>query len=356
MTQPTEAGAHGLAHPAPHPYRGAVSDLSMKQLAEIAGLDISTVSRALRGDSSRVAAGTIERVKKLAMETGYTLDPAASALRSKRSRLIGVVVHTLTDIVMGQLATAIDQTAREAGYLSMVVATQEDPEARSEAVRSLKARRVDGLILCESELGREVPAELVDSTMPFIFAMRGCDGRPSVTADDLQGGRLVAEHFSATGRRHVALIPGPERARTAAERAEGFSRAAVDAGLTLTVAPGPGGFGAEEGRQMTELLLKRRPRPGAIFCTNDHTAIGAIRALTDAGLAIGSDVAVAGYNDLSMSPFLQTPLTSVRTDIPSIGREAVLRLLKIIEGQPTTSLKLTPTLCVRESSSPAPKT
>jgi LacI family transcriptional regulator len=324
--------------------------LSMKELAELAGLDPSTVSRALRGDSRRVAKSTIERVRRLALETGYTPDPAAAALRGGASRLLGVVVNTLDDIVMGILLTAIVQESHRLGYQPMVMVTREDPETRADAIRRLQGRRVDGIILCDSVIGHEVPEALVDSDIPLVFAMRGCDGQLSVVADDLAGGALVAEHFLAQGHTEVGLVPGPAQARTATDRAAGF-RAVIEHHPSATLAmPGIGGYEPEQGYQATRELFTMKQQPTAIFCTNDPAAIGATRALIDLGFRVGSEVAVAGYNDLPSSRYLQTPLTSVSTDIPAMGREAAARVVNWIQGGAPSSYLLAPELRIRESS------
>jgi LacI family transcriptional regulator len=325
----------------------------MKQLAELAGLDVSTVSRALRGDNKRVAAATIARVQHLAEQTGYVADPNGANLRSGRSRIVGVVVSRLTDVVMGMIVTAIDQAARNLGYLTTVVATHDDADTRSSAISTLLGRRVDGLILCDSQLGEEIPSQLANHRTPFVFAMRGCDGETSFTADDQHGGALVAQHFLDIGHRDIAVIPGPPRARTAVDRINGFTTVIADSGARLRVAPG-GGFQVEDGFDAVQALLASDPTPPtAVFCTNDHTAIGAARALVNAGLAIGRDVAIAGYNDLPQSAFLETPLTSVRTDIPRMGDAAATQLIAMIENRPAASLIIKPTLIIRESSQPA---
>ncbi|MFC9223809.1 LacI family DNA-binding transcriptional regulator [Streptomyces hygroscopicus] len=324
----------------------------MKQLAELAGLDISTVSRALRGDSRRVAASTIERVQALARATGYVPDPVASSLRSGRSRLLGVVVPILTDIVMGILVTAIEEASRELGYLSTVVATHGDPAVRSGAVSLLLKRKVDGLVLCDSEMGHEVPAQLKSSGVPFVFAMRRCDGEVSVTADDQRGGALVAEHFIATGHRQVAVVPGPANARTAVDRMTGFLDVMAEH-PEVQVAPSPtgGGFGVEDGYRFVTALLARKARPTALFCTNDHTAIGAARALADLGLRVGHDVALVGYNDIPQAAYLETPLSSVRTDLNLMGSTAAQRLVSLVDGEDAAGMTIEPTLVVRASSS-----
>lgn len=324
--------------------------MNMKQLAALAGLDVSTVSRALRGDSSRVAASTIQRVQALARETGFVADPVASSLRSGRSRMLGVVVPVLNDIVMGILVTEIEETARDLGYLATVVATHGNPDVRSAAIDTLLSRRVDGLILCDSEIGREVPAQAANST-PFVFAMRACDGQPSYTADDRLGGALVASHFLDAGHRRLSVVPGPANVRSAIDRVAGFIDTVADfPGAQLLPAATDGGFGVEDGHRFVATMLARRTRPTAIFCSNDHAAIGAAKAVTDAGMRVGHDIAVVGYNDIPQMAYLETPISSVRTDLESMGSMATRRLVELIDGGAVESETTTPTLVVRESS------
>lgn len=330
-----------------------MSDLTMKELAELAGLDISTVSRALRGDSKRVAASTITRVQRLAHETGFVTDPVASSLRSGRSRMLGVIVHSLDDIVMGLLVTAIDEASSKLGYLSTVVATHDDPDARTQAISRLLSRRVDGLILCDSPAGRETPERLKSADVPYVFAMRGADDGVSVTADDYEGGRLVANHFMDSGHTNLAVVPGPAHARTARDRAAGFiETAASRPGVSVVPAQGAGGFGVEDGYHATAALLASGAKPTALFCTNDHTAIGASKALAEAKLRVGIDVALVGYNDIPQAAYLETPLSSVRTDVERMGATAAQALAALVEGGTAESTLLTPTLIVRASSDP----
>ncbi|MGW4332284.1 LacI family DNA-binding transcriptional regulator [Rhodococcus koreensis] len=326
--------------------------MNMKQLATLAGVDVSTVSRALRGDSRRVAASTIERIQKLAREAGYVPDPLASSLRSGRSRMLGVVVPVLSDIVLAMLATAIEETSRELGYLSAVIATHGDPEVRSSAIDHLLSRKVDGFVLCDTEVGRAIPHQLESGSVPFVFAMRRSDSAVSVAADDRRGGALVAEHFVAMGHERVAVVPGPAAASTSIDRVAGFTEViAKHSQIEVISGTSGGGFGVEDGyRYVTELLEQHRTAPSALFCANDHTAIGAGRALADRGMRVGNDVALVGYNDIPQAAYLETPLSSVRTDLESMGRLAVQKLVSLIEGEEASSEALEPTLVVRASS------
>lgn len=325
--------------------------MSMKELAALAGVDISTVSRALRGDSRRVSAATMERVQALAERSGYITNPAASTLRSGRSKMLGVVVPILSDIVLAILVTAIEEASRELGYLSTVIATHGDPRVRADAIDRLLSRKVDGFILCDTEIGIDVPDRLTASGAPFVFAMRRSDCGASYTADDRRGGTLVAEHFLDMGHTSVAVVPGPGNAATALDRRDGF----VDALLRTTdveVLPIPshGGFGVEDGHRSVNAILSRGDHPTAFFCTNDHTAIGAARALTDRGMKVGRDVALVGYNDIPAAAYLEPPLSSVRTDLRSMGRQATQGLISMIEGKAPVGIALEPTLVLRRSS------
>ncbi|MFJ9565258.1 LacI family DNA-binding transcriptional regulator [Streptomyces fuscichromogenes] len=328
-----------------------MAQISMKQLADMAGLDASTVSRALRGDTKRVAAATIERVQRLAKELGYVADPVAATLRSGRSRMLGVLVYSLTDIVMGHLVTAIDEASQELGYLSIVVATQGSSEARLRVIDQLLGRRVDGLILCESQVGDDIPPQLRAGDVPYVFAMRAGAGAVSVTADDEAGGALVADHFLEEGHDTIAVVPGPRHIRTAIDRISGFTSVLAGQRNVKLLPPGVhAGFGVDNGYQSTVKLLRRRGRPSAIFCVNDHAAIGAGRAIVEAGLRIGSDVALVGYNDIPQAAYLETPLSSVRTDVRLMGRTAAQQLIALVDGGEASSSRLTPTLIKRSSS------
>lgn len=328
-----------------------MTQMSMRDLADLAGVDISTVSRALRGDTRRVAASTITRVQELAREHGFVVDPLAASLRSGRSRMIGVLVNALDDIVMGHLVTAIDEASQELGYLSTVVATRGTAADRRQAIDRLLGRRVDGFILCDARVGDEVPEQLAEGSVPFVFAMRGAESGVSVTADDYAGGALVARHLIEAGHQIVAVIPGPRDIRTALDRTEGFTATIAEArGVKLLPVQGPAGFEVVDGYRAASKYLARKVRPTAIFCVNDHAAIGAGRAAVELGLEIGVDVALVGYNDIPQAAFLETPLSSVRTDVKLMGRTAAQQLVALLEGKTAFSSQISPTLLVRESS------
>ena len=322
----------------------------MTRLAELAGLNIATVSRALKGDSSRVSAETIARVQRLAEEHGYRPDPAASSLRGGRTRVLGVLVPHLTDVVMAEVFEGIAAQAADAGYLAVVTPTRESPEIRRDAVETFLNRRVDGIILADASVRRPVPPELSAAKVPFVLALRGSRSYLSVTADDRLGGQLAARHLLNAGHHDVCVIGGPRHVSTAVARLTGFVQAYRDAGVTIAAeAIAHGEFTAMAGHTAMTRLLRIR-RPTAVFAANDYNAIGAARALQDAGLRIGQNVAIVGYNDISISAQLPVPLSTVRNELATIGRLAAEALIDLLDGREARSRQVPPRLIVRESS------
>jgi LacI family transcriptional regulator len=324
--------------------------MTMTRLADLAGLNIATVSRALKGDSSRVSAETIARVQRLAEEHGYRPDPAASSLRGGRTRVLGVLVPHLTDVVMAEVFEGIATRAADAGYLAVVTPTRESHEIRRDAVETFLNRRVDGIVLADSSVRKPVPAELAASGVPFVLALRGSSSYLSVTADDRLGGQLAARHLLDAGHHDVCVIGGPRNVSTAVARLAGFVQAYRDAGVTIAAeAIAHGEFTAMAGYTAMARLLRVR-RPTAVFAANDYNAIGAARALQDAGLRIGGNVAIVGYNDISISAQLPVPLSTVRNELGTIGQLAAEALIDLLHGREASSHQVPPRLIVRESS------
>lgn len=305
----------------------------MAQLAQLAGLDVSTVSRALRGDTRRVSRVTIGRVQQLARQMGYLPDANAASLRSRRSYVLGMLVPDLADVVLANLFEGVGEAAHAEGYLAIATSTKATPARRRAAVHNFLSRRVDGVIVADATLRESVPEALIESGTPFVMALRSGGPYPSVVVDDLAGGRLAAEHLVGAGHQAVCVVAGPRNVSTVKWRVRGFVEACRRAGVAI----GPsavryGGFGVEGGYQSMVQLLEAGNRPTAVFAVNDYNAIGAARALWEHGSVVGRDVALVGYNDISIGQFLETPLTTVRVDHGVMGREVVGMLLRRVTG------------------------
>ncbi|NIK58513.1 LacI family DNA-binding transcriptional regulator [Kribbella shirazensis] len=327
---------------------------TLRTVAAAAGVDVSTVSRVLNsGPPERerwAGPETVERILRTAAELGYRRNPHGASLRTARSQLVGVIVPRLQDFVLATIFEGVDQAAAERGYAAFVTNSLDDPAQREARVEQLLGRRVDGLVICDARTDDPLLRMLDARTIPFVLALRTSGDHVGAFADEVHGGRLVAEHLASLGYRDPAVIAGPGYASTANDRVDGFREGLRAHGLTLSddrvVRTG---FDAEAGRAGVAELLARGPAPDSLFATNDFAAIGAIGALRDHGLRVPDDIGVVGYNDTPLADSLPVPLTTIRSPMLDIGRAAFTLLERHLTAEPPESLTFTPTLIPRAS-------
>lgn len=329
---------------------GGAEPVKLADVAAAAGVHPTTVSRALRGGEG-VGSATAERIREVATRLGYLPHPVAASLRTGRSRMLGVVVPSLTDIVLATIYEGIEHGAAEAGYHAVVANSQDRPEVQRGRVATLLGARVAGLILGDARTDATLVGELVERGTKLVLTSRRLPGVLSVTCDDLLGGRLAAEHLLELGHTRLGVIAGEPYASTGVERTRGFLDACAAAGVGVpaeAVLRSP--FDVAGGRAAAESLLRLTPRPTALFAVNDFAAIGAMGAVRDAGLRVGEDVAVVGYNDVPPAAELPVALTSVRSPMREMGTRAAQTLIGLVEGRPDNeSVLLPPTLVARQS-------
>jgi LacI family transcriptional regulator len=289
----------------------------------------------------------------VAREVGYAPNPHATGLRTSRSNLIGVLVPRLTDLVLATIYQGIEDAARQHGYNVFVANSGDDPVERVERAEMLIARRVDGIILGDSPLQDTLAESLIERKIPFVLVSRRSGNHPSVTCDDTLGGQLAARHLLALGHTKPAVIAGEPYASTGVDRTAAFLKTYADAGYPV----GEdrvlhSGFDVEAGHHAARKLLQLRPAPTALFAVNDFAAIGAFSALREEGLTAGKDVAIVGFNDVSIAKALPIPLTTVRSPMSEMGKQSLEMMLARINGQDVHARTLEPQLIVRESTVP----
>lgn len=330
--------------------------VTLKDLANELGIHPSTVSRILHSNSDvargAASAATAERVRDLARKRGYSPDPQATGLRTRRTRLIGVIVPRLSDLVLATMYEGIEESAAGLGYSTFVMNSLDDPVQQRRKVDIMLARRVDGLIIGDAHSGSSLLPELTARRVPFVLMNRRVSGYPSATCDDVLGGELAAQHLWDQCHRNVSVIAGEPYASTAVDRTAGFlSRWRTLGGVISDDDVVWSRFDTAGGREAAEKILSSgKPHPTALFAVNDFAAIGAMGALRSHGLSVGRDVAVVGYNDTSLAAELPIPLTSVHSPMLEIGRAAVQLLQGVLKGERPESARMKPVLRVRESS------
>ncbi|MFD1214220.1 LacI family DNA-binding transcriptional regulator [Arthrobacter sp. GCM10027362] len=328
--------------------------VTLRDVAEATGVSVSTVSRILDARSTSSRSATALKVRQAAEELGYRRNVSAAGLRKGSTGTIGVLVPRLSDTVMALMFEALERAARARGHFAVVATSGDDPADERRAAETLLDRNVDGLILASARLDDTLPASLREREVPHALVLRTDGTSPSALGDDETGGYLAVRHLIDLGHTDIAVVTGPDFASTARDRLAGARRALLEAGLELPADRVVGlGYRIENGVEAGRYLFdpERSTRPTAVFAANDNLALGIIAAAQRAGLAIGADVALVGYNDIPLAERLPVPLTSVRVPFDQIAESALRMLLEPAPGTGQVSRAL-PTLMPRASSGP----
>ena len=330
----------------------------LKDIANDLGLSVVTVSKVLR-DHPDIGEETRKRVLKRMRELNYQPNLAARSLVTGRTWTLGLVVPDLLHPFFAEIAKAISAETRKHGYSLLISSSDEDPELEIQEINQLLARRVDVILVASAQSSVDCFRLIEEHKTPYILIDRRFAGLDAnfIGVDDEAVGMLATSHLLEQQCRRIAHIRGPN-VSTAVGRLEGYKRALASYNLTPlpghVISLGTSGDhrGEKGGYEAAQQLLKTETRPDGLFCFNDPSALGAMRAILDAGLRIPEDVAVVGCGNLSYSDFLRVPLSSVDQGSESIGRRAADLALKIARKKIQTKSKtefMNPRVIVRAS-------
>ncbi len=333
--------------------------IRLKDIADDLGLSSVTISKVLR-DHPDIAAETRRRVLKRIRELNYQPNFAARSLVTGRTWTLGLVVPDLLHPFFAEIARAISVQTRNQGYGLLIASSDDDPELEAKEIKQLLARRVDVILVASAQWTIDCFRMIEEQKTPYILIDRRFKGLNAnfVGVDDEAVGAMATSHLIEQGCRRIAHIRGPE-VSTAVGRLDGYRQ--VLASYNLTPLPGHivslGTSGDHRGERggydAARKLLAGVPRPDGIFCFNDPSALGAMRAILESGFRIPQDIAVIGCGNLSYSDFLRVPLSSIDQGCESIGKFAADLALKIARkkepNKPKTEL-IAPQVIVRASS------
>lgn len=331
---------------------------SIKDIARIASVAHPTVSRALR-HSPLVNPVTAERIRRIAAEAGYQVSAVARGLKTRRTRTIGLVATSVADPFTCEVASGIEQMARDLGYAVMLADSNADPEREKKIVHAFAEQRLDGIIVTSSRVGALYLPLLEKMRVPIVLLNDQHSGEftHSVMISDRAGARLAVDHLASLGHNRIAYIGDRFGYQSDTERHSGYRDALRGAEIEWRqelVTRGDGKPAAAE-QAMEELLGLPNP-PTAVFCFNDMSALGAMRAIRRHGMRIPADISICGFDDIFLSPYLDPPLTTVRQPMRRMGELAVENLVKLISGEEAqVKLRIKAELVVRESTGPTPE-
>ena len=332
-------------------------NVSLKTIAQEAGVSIGTVSRVMRGDDA-FAAETIEKVQRIANEMGYRPNRLVASIQAGKTQTIGVMVPP-EGMFFGRVLAGIHAKLAHNDYIPLHLwATPELPER--EQIHRLLDRRVDGMILFASDHTAPDPfiEEVWRRNIPAVSVDRLIEGSPAdfVGTDDKLGGELAAKHLLDLGHRNVMHLAARPDISTSHGRWQGFKKIiGARRGAQTAYAVAEDFY---SGYELAMEFLSQPDRPTAVFAGNDYLAVDTLRAARDLGIDVPTQLSVVGFSDLPIAENSVPPLTTLRQEPDLIGQAAAQVVLDRIYGKLKSKsphiITLQPTLIDRESTGPVP--
>ena len=319
---------------------GALNKVTAVDVAERAGVSQSAVSRVFTPGAS-VSPQTKNKVLKVAMELGYRPNSLARAMVSGKSRMIGLVVAYLQNQFYPEAIEKLSKAMQERNYHLLVFMTSKTEGDVSEVFDEILDYQVDGIIAASVALSSDLSKRCANAGVPVVLFNRSQDddSLSSVTSENYQGGRKIAEHLIATGHQRISFIAGWEGASTQRDRQAGFIDALQDAGVDLW-SRGVGNFIMEDAKAATHAMFAGGVEngPDAIFVANDHMAFAVMDTLRfELGIAVPEQVSVIGYDDVPAASWPSYNLTTVRQPTNQMVTATVDLLLAQVENTDLSS-------------------
>ncbi|WP_243065016.1 LacI family DNA-binding transcriptional regulator [Humibacter sp. RRB41] len=325
---------------------------TISDVAELAGVSLSTVSRVMNG-STTVDAALAERVREAALSLNYTASPLARSLVLGKTQTVAVVVPDLANPVFQGMLRGLSSAAARQNYHVLVADSFENLE--EERVLAVEARRrCDGIVLCAPRMPDEELTALLPELAPVVLINR--DPSPAkastVSADYHSGMQQLLEHLYGLGHRRIAYLPGSAAAQSNRKRLSAISEFA-DGHPDVMVTELQGGVGFEDGHAAADAVAASDDT--AVLAFNDLVAMGLLSALSERGVRVPEDVSITGFDDIPFARYTTPPLTTASVPIEELGRQAWERLWALLNGQaPAYNLSFGPLVITRGSSGPAP--
>jgi LacI family transcriptional regulator len=314
----------------------------IQDVAKLAGVSITTVSRVINNDPHRVNEKTRKRVLEAVEALNYVPNLLARALVSDKTSIIGVIVGDASDPYFSTIVRGITDTARAHGYLTMLCNTNRVPDVELNYMRVLRDYSVDGIIFASGGLTETTHLEELDSIVsglmanqvPVVALGNHLLKVPQIRCDDTQCSLDMSEYLIQLGHRRIGFIAGPEGLTTSVLRLDGYRMALEKHGIPFDAAlVCEGDFTFESGQRAADYFMDDVTLPSAIFGANDREALGCLFQLKQRGIDVPGQVSIAGFDDIETAQYVFPSLTTIRVPMYEIGAMGMQQLLRTMNGE-----------------------
>ncbi|MFP3126389.1 LacI family transcriptional regulator [Ectobacillus funiculus] len=327
--------------------------ITIYDVAEKAGVSISTVSKVLN-ETGSIAEKTRQKVRETMRDLNY--QPSVAASVKKRIQTIGLLIPSIANPFMAEVARSIEDHVKKFGFSLMVCSTDNNLENEIEYISILKQKYVDGIIIATGLKNHKVIRELMNAELPVVLLSRDIPSLAidTVLVDDFLGGYEATQYLMGLGHRKIAMVTESMNLSVVRARVQGYRQALEEAGLEYDenlVLLNNSTFDA--GKHATQELLDVSEPPTAIFASTEFLAIGAVKSARELGLHVPEDLSIVGFDDTILATVCDPPLTTIAQPIQEMGKRVVELLVDEIERPKEIKQRivLSPKLVVRESTS-----
>ncbi|SFJ53377.1 LacI family DNA-binding transcriptional regulator [Thermoflavimicrobium dichotomicum] len=305
----------------------------MIDVAKLAGVSVATVSRVLMG-KGKVREQTRQKVLEAIKQLNYKPNRLARNLRRLESQTVVVVIPDISNPFFTEIVLGIQEIANQHGYHVLLGNTNNDVKREIQFIEMVKEKVADGVILVTVRNPKERFLKLAQE-FPIVFACEYIKGAelPMVTIDNVRSAQCVVNYLVNLGHRKIGYIGGPQQVIVSRDRLQGFIQGVIQNDIPFEPAYiTEGDFGIQSGIEMATKLLQLPSPPTAIFAANDEMAIGAIKAIKNHGLSVPKDIAIVGFDNITMSTVVEPALTTISQPRRQIGQKAMELLLQLIHN------------------------
>ncbi|MFC0272636.1 LacI family DNA-binding transcriptional regulator [Metabacillus herbersteinensis] len=332
--------------------------VTISDVAKMAGVSKSTVSRIMNGNLEQNTEGTIQRVLKVIDELDYKPNALARSLKSTKTNVIGIILSKLQNQFWSSVLEGVEDTCRNSGYNLMICNSNEEAQLEEDHIRSFQMHQLDGLIINPTLKNPHLYKKLSEDQFPFIAINRKMYDLDvhMVTVNNINGAKVAIQHLIDSGKTRISIfLYPPDGISPRLERLEGYKQALQSNGLKVSqsliqiVGEGKG-----EVEDAVKKLLHSSDRPDAIFSTNNMMTLEILEGIKNQQLKVPEDITLVGYDETIWAKHLNPPLTTVNQPAYEMGSLAAKKLIHLIEAKGVESeipkvVSLEPSLIIRES-------